>query len=225
MTKYLRPSLLASILAGVVCGLGCNPLALPSFLAPEPSIPPEMQALTVPDKKGPVNIVIVTYNGQDLREEFVGVDRQLSDLLARRMKEMSEFSGDKFSFVSLRKVEEYKSSHPRWTEDLAAVGRDLHADFVLYLEINSMSLYEKGSRGQLFHGEAEISVSLRRVADEDAGTMRKEFHEVYPKTRGPVPVDEETSLTDFRQQFLTFIATRVGRYFVSHPTSGTYMED
>jgi hypothetical protein len=224
MTKYLRPGLIASILAGVVCGLGCNPLTWTSFIGPEPSVPPELHALKVPDKKGPVSVVILADNGLDLREEFLGADRDLSEQLRKQMKQMAEASGDKITFVNLRKVEEYKSTHPNWHEDVAAVGRDLQGDYVIYLEIRSLSLFEKGSR-ELFHGQAEISVSLYHVGDADSDPERKEFHGVYPSARGPVPVDQETNLTDFREQFLSYVARRISWYFVGHPTRDTYMDD
>src|SRR6516162_2832312 len=143
MTRYLRPSLLASILAGVVCGIGCNPFTFVDFIGPEPQIAPELQSLKPTDKnkKGPVNIVILTYSGLETREEFLGADRQLGELLTRHLKDLAEFNGDKLTFVNLRKVEDYKNANPHWQEDLGQVGKDLKSDFVIYLEINSMSMY------------------------------------------------------------------------------------
>jgi hypothetical protein len=224
MIKHIRPSLIASILAGIVCGIGCNPMMLPSFVGPEPTVPPELHALDLPKKKGPVRVAILVDNGIDTREEFLGVDRQLGELLTKQMKQMAEASGDKLEFANLKKLYEYKMSHPNWQEDLQGVGKDLKADFVIYLEIHSMTLYERGSR-ELYRGRTEISVSLLRVGDEDDIPDKKEYHGVYPQVRNAIPVDVDLKESEFREQFMGFVAQRISWYFMKHPTAETYMDD
>ncbi len=226
MTKFLRPSLLASILAGVVCGIGCNPLMLPAFLGPEPMVPPELHALKVADKKGPVKVVILVDKGNDFREEFTRADGQLGDLLRKQMKEMAEAGGEKLEFISLRKVMDYTNTHPNWREDVAEIGRDLKADYVIYLEIASLTLYEKGSR-DLYRGDAKIAVSLHRIggSEDDDEVQRKQYHGVYPSVRTGIPVDIDTTPTDFREQFLGYVAKRIAWYFIGHPSNDKYMDD
>jgi hypothetical protein len=225
MTKYLRPSLVASILAGVVCGIGCNPLTFIDFIGPEPQLPPQLQALKPTDKnkKGPVNVVILTYSGLETREEFLSADRQLSELLAKHMKELAEGSGEKLSFVNLRKVEDYKNTHPHWQEDLTEIGKDLKADFVIYLEINSLSMYERGSR-ELYRGHADVSVSLYKVGDDDGLTQRKQYIATYPTVRAE-PVDLDKPPMVFREEFLNYMAKHISWFFMAHPTRPTYMDD
>jgi hypothetical protein len=225
MTKYLRPSLVASILAGVVCGIGCNPLTFLDFLGPEPEIQPQVQALKLGEKskKGPVSVAIITDSGLETREEFLAADRQLSDLLTKHIKDLAEFNGEKLTFVSLRKVEDYKNAHPHWQEDVAQVGKDLKADFVIYLEINAMSMYEKGSR-ELYRGHADIAVSLYKVGDDDDVPHRKQDIWTYPTVRAE-PVDIDKPPMVFREQFLNYIAKHISWYFMAHPTRATYMDD
>jgi hypothetical protein len=225
MTKYVRPGLLASILAGVVCGIGCNPLTFVDFIGPEPQIPPELQALKSSDKnkKGSVNVVVLTNSGLETREEFLGADRQLGELLTRHLKDLAEFNGEKLSFVNLRKVEDYKNSHPHWQEDITQVGKDLKADFVIYVEINSLSMYEKGSR-ELYRGHADISVSLHKIGDDDDLPQRKQYIATYPTVRAE-PVDIDKPPMVFREQFLNFVGKHISWYFMAHPTRATYMDD
>ncbi len=225
MTKLMRPSLFAAILTGIVCGIGCSPMTFMSFLSPEPTIPPAMHPLAIKDKKGPVSVVILTDASTETREEIIGADRQLSDLVKKMIAGLATANNEELSFVNLRKVEEYKSTHPHWQEDVAEVGRDLKADFVIYLEINSMSLFEKGSNRSICLGEADLAVSLYKVADVDGTPDQKHFHDKYPKSTGGIPVDQELSPTDFREKFLTYLAKRIAWNFEGHPQTDKYMED
>jgi len=230
MTKWFRPSIVASILAGVVCGIGCSPMTMLSFLGPEASKPAELQALTIPDKdkkdkNDPIKVAIVTFNGYEDREEFINADRQLNDLLIRHLKDLATFNEQKIEFVNLRKILDYTSSHPHWQEDLDQVGKDLKADFVIYLEINKLTMYDPGTSRQLYKGRADISVTLYRVGDVDNLPQQKHYSGVYPSVREFVQVDADTPPGLFREQFMNYIAKHISWYFMAHPTKETYMDD
>jgi hypothetical protein len=223
MTKNWRPAVLACVLAGALGGVGCNPLTLVDFIGPEPQVPAELAILKPADKKASVRVVVLTDNGVETREEFLAADRQLTDLVTKQLKELAAAQGAKLEFVNLRKVEEYKSAHPHWKEDARQAGTDLKADYVIYLEINDLSMYEKGSR-ELFRGHADISVSLYKVADEDGVPEQKHYNGTYPTVRAE-PVDMDTPPAIFREKFLKYVAKHIAWYFMDHPTSSTYMDD
>jgi hypothetical protein len=206
-------------LAGVVVfSGGCNLGALTYFLSPESLEPAILKQLASTDPKKDTRVVILTYTGLETRAEFIQADRQLTELLARQMTEMSKGNDEKLTVIPPRKVEAYKNSHPNWREDeLEKIGKDLDADYVIYLEINSLSLYERRST-DLFRGRASISINLVDVRHPEDHIPPEQFSCVYPSgARGPVPVGFDVQPMQFRQDFLSNVAQRLARYFVRYP--------
>jgi hypothetical protein len=192
---------------------------------PESGQPPEIKRLASDDKKKEVRVVILTYsNDVETRPELIGSDRQLSELLYKQLHELCESNQEKVAIIPPRKVEEFKSSHPDWQkQELATIGRYFRADYVIYLEINSLGLYEKGSANQLYRGNADLVVTLVDVNKPDEAPEQKQFSCVYPSdAKGPVPVGLDTQPMLFRQAFLTFIAKRLSWFFSPYPKRESY---
>jgi hypothetical protein len=212
-------------------GTGCNVLSLPFFIfGPEPKIEAKMQKLARDDKDKDkdkeVKVAILAYSPLEVRPEFVRVDRDLSLALANSLKKGFEYNKELVKVISPRKVEDYKQSHPEWRlEDLDKIGQDLGVDYVIYLEIKSISIYERGSYNQLYRGQAEIDVSLAEVKPKDEGFGNKTEHYVctYPTdARGAVPNDPGSNPLVFRDSFYRYMAEQLSWYFTSHPTDQDY---
>jgi hypothetical protein len=187
------------------------------FLVPEVKEEPELKRLASDDSKKEVKVVILTYDRLEPLPELAQVDRQLSDLLSRQLAELFRQDKQKVAIVPSRRVEEYKNTHPaRHGPDPTEVGRYFHADYVIYLELNEMSLYEKGSSNLLLRGRAHISVSLIDINDPDETREPREFTTVYPSEARAQDVGPDMPLLLFRQQFLTTIARRLSYYFAPH---------
>jgi hypothetical protein len=224
MTAIVRRTMWLALLAAAapLCA-GCDVATLAYFLMPEAKNPPEMKQIASEDKKE-VRVLILTYSPMlETRPEFIQADRQLSQELARQLCEMCKDNGEYVAIVNPRQVEEFKSSHPNWkdTADIADVGRQFKADRVIYIEINSLSLYEAGSANQLYRGQANLAVSLFDVHKPDESVGPRQFSCTYPDSRGPVPADDMQPL-QFRQAFLGSVAKRLTRYFTSSPISARY---
>jgi hypothetical protein len=184
---------------------------------PEAKEDAQLQRLASDDKKKEVKVVILTYNRMDLRPELLQVDRQLTEMLGDQLATLSKENGEKLTIVPPRRVEEYKNTHPsRRGHDPAEVGQFFHADYVIYLELNEMSLYEKGSANQMYRGRAHVSVSLVDVNNPDDVREPREFTCVYPSEARAMDVSPEVPLALFRQQFLGCMARKLSYYFAAH---------
>lgn len=219
-----------SLAAGTVgLAAGCGDFgSLAYFLMPEQRLEAKMKHLASEDKKKEPRALILTWAGLETRAEFIHADRQLSELLALNLRQLAEASKEKLTFVPSRKVEEFKNSNPGWRGmDLADVGRMFNADYVVYLEINSLSLYETGSLNQLMRGRANITVSLVDVTKPDDAPVSETYSCIYPgDAPGPIPVSVDTQPLQFRQMFLTHIARQLARFFAKYPRHERYrMED
>lgn len=224
------------ILGLLLIGGGCNPILAPFLLnPPESRIPPEYKRLAAEGKdKKPkeVRVAILAYSGLDFNTDFPQADREISRLLGKSILAQSQHNEEKVTVVSPLKVEEYKNSHPDWHHqhvELQTIGKDLHVDYVIYLEIGSLSLYQPGSGLTFFRGQATMDVTLVNVNKEDdfeSGVV-KSFVYTYPSEGrgGNVPVDADTTPQAFRQKFLDSLAKRLSWWFVAHPTADNQWVD
>jgi len=209
---------IASLLLAVSAGCG-DFGAMAYFLLPEQRIEPRMRHLASADAKKDSRVVILTWSAMETRTEFIHADRQLSELLGQQLQQLAEQAKERISIVPARKVEEYKNAHPDWRSlDLTDIGRHFDADYVIYLEIHSMSLYEVGGT-QLLRGRANLTVSLADVRKPDDAPLSQPYTCIYPsESPGPVPVGDMHPM-QFRQKFLTHMAKQLAQYFSRYPRS------
>lgn len=208
------------ILAMVVAGGGCNPGTMLYFLWPgsDPGLEPKCK-LTSTDKDKEVKVVVLAYCGLETRPEFLRVDRELSTQLVQKLQKHFKEKKEKVTFIPISKVEKFKEDHPNWQAlGPQDIGSHFDADFVIDIEIETMSLYEPGSRNTLYRGNAELSVKATDLHNADEGPIFNETYTCeYPKARGPIPVDGSSSVQQFRMAFLNHVTDELSRYFIPHP--------
>jgi hypothetical protein len=95
------------------------------------------------------------------------------------------------------------------------IGKKLQADFVINLEINSISLYEKGSFNSLFRGKTEIMVTCIDANKPHNEVFQKIYSREYPGARGPIDAGS-SSVLEFRTQFLSVISQEIAHYFLPY---------
>jgi hypothetical protein len=214
-----RRWLLAVLAGALLAGAGCDLGSLMYFLMPAAREPAKLKQLASEDGKTEPHVAILTYAGLETRAEFIGADRQLTDLLARHLRALAEENKEKLHVIPLNKVENYKNTHPNWkSQDLAEVGRDLGADYVVYLEINGLELYEQGSGREMFHGHANLTLNLVSVKDPDETFPQQPINCRYPSAaRGPEFNDLDTNPVQFRMRFLDHVARELSLYFTHYP--------
>jgi hypothetical protein len=213
------------LLAASVLGLGCNVLSLPFFLfGPEPKVAPELPVASE-NKDHKVRLVILTlYEHLETRPELSGVDRELTNKVAKHLLEGFKANEEKVAVVPPSKVDQYKADTPNWRslDFKDDIGKHFDADYVIVLEIHSLSLYQTGSGNTLFRGKANIGVTLINVFDPDGAPERKEFVKEFPtENKGEIAVGDMT-VTQFREQFVDYIAKNLSWYFTAHPTADRY---
>src|SRR5947209_1345545 len=222
MTLLTPRRRLAGLLAlATVLGTGCNPLLLGEFLFPglAPKNQPTLMKLKPPPEKEVARVVIIASAPIDTSAEFVRVDRELTGALTKHIKNAYEANKQKINIISSRKVEQFKDDHPDWhTMELAEIGKRFGADYVIHLEIQSMSLYERGSANLMFRGRASIGVAAVDMKHQEDDAVKQQFESTYPTdARGPVAVSD-TNLIEFKTKFIESIAQRLTMYFVEHDT-------
>lgn len=224
---WRRRFLLVFVLAAFLPA-GCNLLALPFFIfGPEPKIDPILKKVAPADKEKDVKLVVLAYTTSlDVRPELLRADRDIANLTVRYLKKGFEYNKERVTCVNPTKVEEFKNNHPGWkTLDPAEIGRHFGADYIVYLEINELSLYETRSANQLYRGNANITVNLIDCRDPEADREQREFTCTYPtESRGPIPV-EDKPLAAFKMEFFGSVALQLSWHFTSHPTRDDFKRD
>ncbi|MFM8933926.1 MAG: hypothetical protein ACKOS8_18840, partial [Gemmataceae bacterium] len=125
-----------------------------------------------------------------------------------------------------RKVEDYKMSHPDWHEsELASIGEYFKADWVIYLEMNHLGLYEPGSGGTLYRGKADMTISLVDVKKPEDSPPPQAFTCSYPRESRMQLTTTDKSPAEFRQMFMEYLGKRVSWKFTSHPTRDDFYAD
>jgi hypothetical protein len=205
---------------------GCSPQALYFFL-PENKTDPGLCRLASEEGNKEVRVVVLTYSNKlETRPELLGAERDLTERFAAKLAEGCKTNGEHILIVNPRKVEEFKSAHPGWAgADLADIGRHFKADYVIYLEINHLSLFNKADMNMQFKGHVEMSVSLIDVNKPDDSPKHTEYSDSYPSDARPIPVDGDNPVGQFREAFFNHTAKKLSWYFTEHlPREGYYID-
>ncbi len=219
-----RAVLVGLLLASVAFGLGCNMLSLPYFIMqPEPKDPAAMKQVAAKEKDQEVTVVILVSGGLETRPEFLRADRDLSFRIAKHLQELCKANEENVKVISPPKVEEFKNEHPGWrTMDTEEIARRFAADYVINVEVEQLSMYQRGSSNLLYRGEAQLSVTLVDASDPSVPTEAP-IQIIYPDESrgGAIPIDDEPP-QKFKADFFEKIATEVAWQFTAHPTSDSY---
>jgi hypothetical protein len=225
MTAIPRRGFLAILGAAAAVCTGCQASTMAYFFFPEAKHEAEMKKLASDDKKEVRAAILIFSTDMETRPELIQADRQLSDMLGRKLRDLCEANNENVTIVGPHKVEEFKSNHPNWRHEpnLAEFGKQLKADYLIYIEIGSLAMYEKGSPN-LYHGQANLSVQLVDVHKPTESPLPKQVSFIYPDAKGPIPIDDMPP-NEFREKFLTFMATRLARNWTAIPIPDTYYDE
>jgi hypothetical protein len=218
--------LVALLAAALLLMPGCNPIqVLAYFIAPD-SIEPPQCPLTVKGKD--VKVLIIAAHAGPLPPDvaLMRSDWDLSARLTRLLEERYKENRDRVKIIPPTQVKTYMNAQPRWRElPPQDIGKHFDADWVINLEIGSISLYEKGSANFFYHGKAEIQVTVTDVHKPvGEGTVFDETYQLeYPKSH---PMEKgEMSPQKFREKFIDRIARDLTQYFAAHEPREKYSSD
>jgi hypothetical protein len=205
---------------------GCSPLqVLAYFLAPDSMEPPQC-LLTLKGKDAKVLIIAAHAGPLPSDPALMRSDWDLSARLTRLLEERYKANNDRVKIVPPTQVKTYMNAQPRWRElPPQDVGKHFDADWVINLEIGSISLYERSSANFFYHGTAEIQVTVTDVHKPvGEGTVFDETYQLeYPKSH---PLEKtEMSPQKFREKFIDRIARDLAQYFAAHEPRDKYNPD
>jgi len=222
MTRLRRWAWLG-LCALAVLGGGCNVLSLPFFLAgPEPTDPPALKQLATEDKDRKIKVAVIAMSNLEVRDQLARADRELSALVTRHLGDLCKANQENVVVLPVNTVERYKTEHPDWDRplDLVRIGQDLKVRYVIYLEINTLSLYVPKSNKEFFQGDTDIKVTLVNVKKPDDLPEEQPLHEKFPES--PVSAFDEPNPVAFRYKFLDHVAEKIAWQFAKHPTKDKY---
>jgi hypothetical protein len=207
-------------------GLGCNPMTSLYFMmvGVENKVPPEFK-LASPDKE--VTVLILAYTAPGVQTEQVGVGRLLGTEIAKRLHERCQLNRERVKIVPVHKVEKFKSDNPGWkTMGPQEIGQHFEADYVVDLEVVTLSLYEAGSHRTLYKGRCKIDINVFDMTKpQDGKVFSKSFSTEYPRSRGPIPVADDNNTEKFRDLFVSRIANDISWLFTAHVSNEEYQCD
>src|SRR5438445_532908 len=136
----------ALFLTAAGMAIGCNPQALNFLLMPfvDDREQPKCK-LSNPDKKEVTVAIVTTFSNLETRPEMLPIETDLSDRVATEMRKLAKENKEKIKLVPTSKVRSLMNQDASGTLSRQEIGKKLQADFVINLEVNSISLYEKGS--------------------------------------------------------------------------------
>jgi hypothetical protein len=210
----------AAVLLGLVASIGCDPIQTAAFLLyPDNpnTVDPKAQSLTIQDKESKV-LILVAHEDMVPSSLFRDANRELTRKLTQMLDARYKESQEKIKLASASKVLSYLDNHPDWvTESKRSLAKRFDADFVVFLQLGPMKIYEEGSHQTLYRGDVEVEMRVYDMQkDEDEEMTYQDVYKcTYPST-GPEDASG-VSLTAFRMRFLDRIAKDLVQYFALHP--------
>jgi hypothetical protein len=221
--KPLTRRMLAGVLLVMLLGMGCNPLLMPFqlFHLNDSRLPSEFDFYEKAKKaknKKELRVVLLAYRGSGLSQEYIGTERDLANMFVNCVKAGFENNKEKVTIVSLNEVEKFKQRHDDWKSmDASQICKHFNADYMIDMEMASLSLYEPSSIPRQYRGRVKIQIHIMD-ADKDASELFAPYtyEYEYPGSEQSIPADE-MGQDKFRQMFFQKIATGLTRLFTGIP--------
>jgi hypothetical protein len=218
-----RRALLGFSLVAFLATLGCNPFTAMYFLSPkEPMKQPEFR---LAKDKREMRVVILPTATNDSEADFAGVERKLATEFIRAMEALCVANKENVRFLPMSHVDKFKAQYPKYwkTMDRLEIAKKFEADYVIDLGIEALRLYEPGSARKMMRGYGDISVDVTEAKSSAEGPIfSKKFSVQYPTSGGPVPIDFDSNVQQFRMQFISHIARQLSWLFTAHLLSDDY---
>lgn len=206
----------AFVLGTLWLSIGCSPATMSMFLLPfyDDKVPPRCK---LSEKKKEITVCIISdFATLETRSDIIPAENELPELLAQQLRKRAKDNKEKLTIISpnrTRSINFVADGRP-----LRDIAKQFKADYVIALEIQSLSLYEKNSHNMLYRGNADLMVrAVNANLPEGEDTVFSEPYRCeYPGTRGPLDVSE-MNLLQFRLRFLNKVAADLARCFVAYP--------
>jgi hypothetical protein len=209
--------MLLPLVTTCVLAAGCNPASIAMMLMPfYDDKEPAKCKLSSPTRETTVAIVSWFGNRElQLYSELAPTERELADQLATSLHDRFKLNKEKVKIIPTAQVRAYqKAITDTWGP--VQIGKKLKADYVISLEIESLSLHAKKSFETLYQGETAINVKVYDLAKPEGEQVifgPEVYSRVYPKDN-PVPA-ETGGINQFRGRFERHVSKELSRWFAA----------
>lgn len=204
-----RLAVLVTCVPAILALAGCvSALATAAYLIRGTDAPADFAGL----KGKRVAVVCRPLVGLAYRDSGVAKDlgQQVSALLKKNVS--------KIQLIDQDKVAEWVDEHT-W-DDFTEVGKALHADLVVGIDLEHFSIYE----GQtVYQGKATIDLKVYDCKTGEVVFKRHLPREVYPPNH-LVPASDVQE-PDFRREYVAVLAEHIARHFYPHDPHGDMLLD
>lgn len=188
---------------------GCKAVVFLGYLiGGPPSIEPEFDKQTKFSLKDDgKRIAVVCYAPKELKFDIEDVDVELARYVAMRL------NGHGMKVIAPAAVQNWLDKNDDW-DSPAEVGRALEADWVVYIDMQEYSLWEKGSM-ELRRGRTTAMIKVFDMNEGDGEEIfTKELVSVYP-IRAPKPA-HEMKRERFKSLYMSRLSDEIGQLFYEH---------
>jgi hypothetical protein len=199
--------LLVVLMAGGLTG--CNYLLFAGYLiGGPPSIEPDFDAetgLSMTDKD--VTVAVVCYAPKDVKWDNANIDHDLAKKVAYRMFEK------KIKVINPDRIRDWIDRNPDW-DSPDEIGAAFGATYVVHIEVNKFSLYEKNS-SELFRGRSDVLINVWQMDGETGEQIfTRDIESLYPRA---VPRSTyDTKFTTFRREYMELLSDDIGKMFYEY---------
>src|SRR5262245_23618093 len=212
-----RLALAAALLVGAaLLSVGCSPLhAIAYFFTPEHREQP-LCPLACADREVTV-VVLANFATPPPHGPLFRSDEDLAVGVTRMLEAQFKENGEKVKLVAQGLVKAYQNKNPRWRElPPQDVGKHFKADYVINLEINSISLADPKNAAYLYQGRADVAVTLTDVSKPvGEGVKFDQPYSIQYPERGPMDRND-IGPVQFRALLLNRVAKDITYMFASH---------
>ena len=201
--NFHRSCACCALALAVLLTAGCSPFTALFFLFMLP--PPKIDAQCTALEKQ--TVVVMSYASHGAQFQYPGIDNDLAKGVVRELRD--NVKGIKLADPN--EVRTWRDEHSDF--ELTDVGREFKATRVVYLEIESFTLFEQQS-SLLYRGSAKVHVQVADM-EKDGEIVWETFLEVlFPPSR-PIP-SQDMSQQKFRALFMQFVTRRLSHNFFSY---------
>tara|TARA_B100000029_G_scaffold482338_1_gene532217 strand:- start:345 stop:959 length:615 start_codon:yes stop_codon:yes gene_type:complete len=174
-----------------------------------PSIEPDFESRTGQSMtaKG-VTVAVLCEAPLELQHDFGKVDQELAKYLTFRLIE------HQVAAVHHERVQAWLDEHPDW-DSPEELGEALGVDFVIHIEIEKHSLFEKNNQ-DLLRGRTEGLLAVYEMK-EAGGSKRIYTRDIRTKHPRLAPRSTyNTTPANFKREYLSRLSDQIGWHFYEH---------
>ena len=204
-----------AVMLGLVtlASIGCTPATIWHLASGDRKKPAEYP-LPAKGEKKTVTVAILPTAAPTLGVDFAGVDREITTILARRLVEESKDDRRPIQVIEQSKVDKFLSSNPNWkVMSPGLIGKQLGADYLLDINVDSITLFGSQYGREAYSGRAQIKVLVYDTDTPDS-PMREYVH----TSSAPAKDANGSSPSQYRQWFVERISVELAFRHVAHAT-------